>query len=379
VTVELLCPNCGTTTVHEPAGDGYLRCGCGRTIATDDAPAPAWFESAADLLREPDPGPTPFLVDELIVDNAIAALVGAPKNGKTFALLDIAIAVAAAEQALDRFDVPQPGPVLLILEESGRAALHRRLDKLARGRALDPDRLVELYFAANRRVRLDDGAWRDRLLEAASSRDWRLIAFDPLARIKGAVDENVQREIAPVLDFLRDLRAASGATVAYVHHTPHDGSRHRGSSDLEAYWESKLTLVKQDGTRTLRAEHREAEAAGPFVISFGFDPATRTLRLRAFDDELEQRVRDYLDEHPRASANEVNENVEGNRKRILELVRQLRDGGGSDDGNHPEPPGSGSDRGGGSARGVSPVGGAPGNHPADLGTGEEPLEEDGDA
>ena len=84
-----------------------------------------------------------------------------------------------------------------------------------------------------------------------------------------------------MLDFLRDLRAESGAAVAYVHHTPHEGARQRGSSDLEAYWESKLTIVKQDGTRTLRAEHREAEAAGPFTLSFDFDATTDTLRLRA--------------------------------------------------------------------------------------------------
>ena len=299
----------------------------------------------------------------MIVDGAIAALVGAPKTGKTWALLDIAIAVATGERALDRFAVPKAGPVLLILEESGRAALHRRLDKLLRGRAIEPGRLVGFYFAANRRVRLDDEAWCERLLEAAGERAWRLIAFDPLARIKGAtVDENQQREIGPVLDFLRDLRAASGATVGYVHHTPHDGKRHRGSSDLEAYWESKLTLAKSEGRRTLLAEHREAEAAGPFALSFGFDSTSETLRLRAFEDELAERVREYLEQHPTASSNEVDENVEGNRSRILELVKQYREGGSES----PEPPGttpSGSDEGGGSRGGVYRT---PGTTPADL-------------
>jgi RecA-family ATPase len=88
------------------------------------------------------------------VEGSIAAFVGQPKNGKTWTLLDLAIAIAAGQVALKRFAVPNPGPVLLILEESGRAALHRRLDMLVRGRALEPGRLVELYYAANRRVRL---------------------------------------------------------------------------------------------------------------------------------------------------------------------------------------------------------------------------------
>jgi hypothetical protein len=322
-----------------------------------------WFESAADLLAEPDPGPTSFLVDELIVEGSIVAWVGPPKNFKTWTLLDIAIAVATGELALDRFAVPTPGPVLLILEESGRTALHRRLDMLTRGRALEPGRLVELYFAANRRVRLNDLEWQKRLLDAATSHAWRLIAFDPLARIKGAgVDENVQREIGPVLDFLRDLRDASSSTVGYVQHTGHEGTRQRGSSDLEAYWESKLTLVRNGNSRTLRADHREAEGAGPYVVSFGFDMTTRTLRLRAIEGELEQRVREYLAEHPTASSNEVDDHVEGSRQRILELVREYRESG-SGLSEPPDPTLVGSDVGGGSHPGAYR---APGTTPADL-------------
>src|SRR5262249_46111517 len=156
-------------------------------------------------------------------DEAMVTIVGSWKLGKTWVFLDVAIAVVNGEKALGRFAVPKPGPVLLILEESGRGALHCRLDKLVRGRAIDPARLTDLYFAANKRVRLDDPEWRQRLLDVACSREWRLIGFDPLARVKGAVDENVQREIGPVLDFLRDLRDASRAAVAYSHHTPHDG------------------------------------------------------------------------------------------------------------------------------------------------------------
>jgi AAA domain len=327
-------------------------------------PEPLWFESAAKLLTEPDPGPTPFLVDELIVDGSIAAVVGSPKNGKTWTLLDLAIAVATGELALSRFTVENSGPVLLVLEESGREALHRRLDKLVRGRALDPERLATFYFAANKRVRLDDDGWRTRLRDAASAHPWRLIAFDPPARIKGLVDENVQREIGPVLDFLRELREISCATVVYVHHTPHDGTRQRGSSDLEAYWESKLTLAKKDGKRTLKAEHREAEDTGPYLLSFGFDSNTETLRFRAYKGELEQQVREYLDEHPSASANDVDDAIPGNRKRVLELVPEYR-GGGSDS---LEPPGTtpaGSALVGGSSRGAYK---APGTTPTDLGT-----------
>jgi hypothetical protein len=188
--------------------------------------------------------------------------------------------------------------------------------------------------------------------------------------VKGLVDENVQREIGPVLDFLRDLRAESGATVAYVHHTPHDGTRHRGSSDLEAYWESKLTLAKTATGRTLQAEHREAEAVGPFALSFGFDATTGTIRLEA-EDDLPARVKAYIAKHPDASANDVVDALGGNRQRILRIVRLIREGGSGT----PEPPGTtptGSESGGGSRRRAYK---APGTTPADQGTASVPNDE----
>jgi hypothetical protein len=56
---------------------------------------------------------------------AVAALVGPPKARKTWTLLELAVAVATGRRAFDRFQVPIPGPVLIIVEEFGRALLVR--------------------------------------------------------------------------------------------------------------------------------------------------------------------------------------------------------------------------------------------------------------
>jgi RecA-family ATPase len=239
-----------------------------------------WLGRASDLLEEPDPGPTPFLVEELIVEQAIAAVVGAYKVAKSYTLLELAVAIVAGRAAFDAYAVPQTGPVVMVMEESGRAAFHRRLDALRRGYALDSAKLAELYFAANHGVRLNERDWQERLLLAGVTLEPRAIMLDPLVRLKGAtVDEDRQREMGPVLDFMRRLRDESGAAVLYSHHTGHKGTTQRGSSDLEGYWESRLQIEKdeKEGTRTVTADHREAESGYSFRFLLHFDGESRSL------------------------------------------------------------------------------------------------------
>lgn len=110
----------------------------------------AWLLDAAGLLAEPDPGPTRWLIDGLIVDAAIVACVGRWKTLKSYALLYLCILVATGEPAFGTLEIEQPGPVLFVNEESGRAAGRRK-----RPRAcfeLQPDPAVCYGWAGGVRV-----------------------------------------------------------------------------------------------------------------------------------------------------------------------------------------------------------------------------------
>jgi AAA domain len=297
-----------------------------------------WYVDAAELLSEPDPGPTPWLVEDVMVDRALVAVVGRWKTTKSFGMLDVCLSVATGRPAFGTFAVPEPGPVVFVNEESGRAALWRRLDALCRGRAIDPESLRgRLLVAPNARVRLDDEGWQARLLALGRQLTPRLIVFDPLARMKdpGRV-ENEQSGMAPLIEFLRQLRDESGAAVAFVHHTGHQGEHMRGSSDLESAWETRLRW-KRDGQAsvvTVESEHREAEAAPSFDYRIAWDGLSRSMRFEAIEDEQLGRVREYMDAHPDASANEVHKAVGGARSKVLELVKTARERGTE----APEPP-----------------------------------------
>lgn len=356
-----------------------------------------WLRSAADLLARPNPRPTPFLVDGLIVEGAVGVIQGPPKAAKTWAVLEIARAIVTGEPAFGRFaagsvdgivrarrdwdgvEVHHPGPVIVLLEESGEKALHRRLDTLARGHAQGAEAFRDLYYGANLGVQLDRPDWQTKLLQAVDEIEPAAVFLDPLVRMKGAGrDENSQLDMAPVLEFLRELRESTepGRAVIYVHHTGHEGTRQRGSSDLEAFWESKLTIKRlSDGTRELSAEHREAEGTSTFRYRFDWNEASRSLRLVADDCELRGRVEAYLADHPDASANAVDKAVTGKRPDILALVKEIRNGVVPTPGTTPEPPRSAH------LPGVVPGGGSLLENPAGTTTaragssGEVPPEE----
>lgn len=309
-----------------------------RRVARGDR---SWLERASDLLAEPDPGPTPFVVDELLVEGAVGMIVGAPKLGKTWIVLDLAVAIVTGTDALGRFPVAEPGPVMVVVEESGRDALHRRLAALARGRGIDGAALADLHLAPNRGVRLDDARWRQRLLAAASEIRPRAVFLDPLARLKGdGVDENSQRDVAPVLRFLRDLRDASGAAVVFVHHSGHgEGGRARGSSDLESYWESRLVVGRgDDGQRHLTASHREGERDSyPHDYRLISDTAARTVRLAIREPDrgseatpgptLVETVVAYVTDHPGLSKTAITDAVKGRDRAIIAAINAAALGG----------------------------------------------------
>jgi hypothetical protein len=297
-----------------------------------DTPAPLRMVNAAELLSGEDPGPPPALIEPLLLEREVAEIIGLYKVSKTWTVCEFSISIVTGHDAFGRFKVRKRGPVMLVVEESGLRALHRRLAMLTRGHGIKPKQLADLHLSANQRLRLDQAGDRERLMAAAIQVRPVAIFLDPMVRLKGAADENNQKEMAPILDGLRHLREETGATIVYVQHTGHtERDRARGTSDFEAYWETRIRLERdrKTDTVTLTADHREAEADAPFQFRLDYDPGDESMRLQTLDRDAERDMRTelihYVEANPGLIGEDIARGVGRSKADTLARLKSLKD------------------------------------------------------
>jgi hypothetical protein len=254
---------------------------------TPEPPAPYRTLPAAALA---DPtAPLRWLLADLFLVGAAGILGGAPKAGKSFFALELAVAVASGAPALDRFAVAAPGPVVLLAAEDPPAVVVQRLAALATARqhALASLPIGVIVEAG---LRLPEGL--DRLAATVVQQQARLLILDPLIRVHRA-DENSAAEMAVVLDGLRTLARATDCAVLLVHHTRKApaggiaGHALRGSSDLHAFGDTNLYLrrLASDGPLELRIEHRAAPCPPPLRLQLRTDATDVLPRARFVCDD----------------------------------------------------------------------------------------------
>lgn len=246
-----------------------------------------------------------WLIDQLWGASSVGVIGGAPKCSKTWLALDMALSVATGTACLNKYDVPEPGPVLIYLAEDALSVVRERVEGMARQRGLDLD-AVDVHVITAPTLRLDRDPHRTQLLETARRIRPRLLLLDPLVRLHG-IDENNAGEVAQLLAYFRSLQREMNCSVALVHHTRKNaaggvaaGQGLRGSSDIHAFGDSNLYLRRNRERLVLSSEHRAA-AAAPSVYLELIDTDTKTIHLAVVAElpaeqrsSLQQRVLELL-------------------------------------------------------------------------------------
>lgn len=170
------------------------------------------YWTAADLMAASFPEPK-WAVPGLVAEG-LNLLVGAPKLGKSWLCLGLAVSVASGGRALGKVEV-EPGPVLYAALEDPPRRLKSRLRSVLGDAEIPQD--LHIITALPRLPEAAD--WLAGWLEAHP--DARLVIVDVLRKVRASTDGrgNAYNEDYDSMGALKHLADKYGVAVVAVHHT----------------------------------------------------------------------------------------------------------------------------------------------------------------
>lgn len=174
--------------------------------------------TAADLIAREFPEPR-WAVPGIVPDG-VTLLAGAPKRGKSWLLLNIAVAIASGGYALGKVPVEQGEVLLLSLEDTARRLQDRLL------RVLDGEPAPAGLHFATEWPRADQGGIEELDTWLAGHPETRLVGVDVLARIRAPSgrDASLYSADYAALAAIKQIADAHGVPLMAVHHTRKAGA-----------------------------------------------------------------------------------------------------------------------------------------------------------
>lgn len=223
-----------------------LSAATGGTLAERVAKMRGTLLDRAGLLALPSPR---WLVPDVLQRDSLARVVGQPGHGKSFAALDLAGALGSGLEWAGR-KLDAAGVLYVVGEAVSENVARVRAWEAARGREMTG---VSWYPEP---VQAGDGAAWDALVVLAGelagrageggARGLGLIVIDTQARVTVGVNENDPTEMGRFIERCEQLRAATGACVLLVHHTPVGAERARGTGAVLGAMHTEI-LCRKDG------------------------------------------------------------------------------------------------------------------------------------
>ena len=304
-----------------------------------------YIEFAPSFLAVEDP-PIQYLVNELIPERVIALVHGEPRTQKSWAALDLAIALATGTPAfgLERLRVDQPVRVLYSSQEDAAPLVRLRAKALLKGRSIEhwPETLA---FSVHRGIDLERSEWHERLLRDVRRFGFRLLTFDPIRRYGLNVDKG-PAEVRAITAYLRRLCVETGVSVSLIHHDvkpPASGKDERRRSqkasggDWFAASECPMSFEEAGDHRTLVYPEHYKFSADPEPFSFRLETdhlqqptvarliGETTNAEQAADLAAQEKILGFLKDHPRTATRDVERGCRmrnGDGKPMLERLAE---------------------------------------------------------
>lgn len=279
-------PLASTNGHHPPAGDDL-----------PDAPQLVELRTKAitgdAILDVPPPEP---LVAGVLNLASVAVMYGPPKNGKTFAALDLACCVATGSWWKGHEVIK--APVLYIVAE-GVQGIGPRIDAWRRFNHHAGPMPGITWLPARPNLRAPE--WSGAVAALAEEIGARLVVIDTLARTFGGGDENTAQDMGRYVAGLDQIRERTGACILVIHHTGKDRANGaRGSNSLLGALDTELEVTKADGVVRITTTAQKDQPEGQ-PLRFVLAPAGDSVVLAPYTarhagtDDLGNKARDTLE------------------------------------------------------------------------------------
>jgi hypothetical protein len=276
-----------------------------------------YIEFAPSFLAADDP-PIEYLVNELLPRSVISLDHGEPRTRKTWAALEVAIAVATGTPAfgLERFQVPQSFPVLYSSQEDAARDVRIRAKALLAGRGIQaiPETLA---FSVHKGINLDSREWQQALIRDILKYGFRLFILDPIRRYSPGVDKG-PAEVRQITAFLRRICVETGATVKINHHdvkpsTDNRDERRRSHKASGGDWFAaaecpiSYELAGENRTMVIPEDYKFSRDPQPFIFRLETDDPRNPTIARLIGETtsaedtktaaVRHKIIEYLDDH----------------------------------------------------------------------------------
>ncbi len=196
-------------------------------------PPSAQFISVRQLMAA-CPALRPPVIEGLLREGETMNLIASPKTGKSWLVLDLAIAVAMGRPWLGRFPTVA-GEVLIIDNELHGETSANRIPKVAKARGLGTDEFADRVFIRNLRGGLQDIVSLGPYFRAIEPGRFRLIVLDAFYRfLPAGMDENANADMASLYNHIDRYAADLGCAFVLIHHSSKGNQSGKSVTDVGA-------------------------------------------------------------------------------------------------------------------------------------------------
>lgn len=217
-----------------------------RFLKPEEKPALLPWKWATEL--EPNLDANDF-VEGILANSGMSVVYGPSGSGKSFAVLDIAVAVASGKQWYGR--ECDKGVVIYLAAEGAEGVKNRIAALKKEGRLPEGTRLVYVACCINilDKKQVASLVATVESVRAGIDEPVRLIILDTLSRCMVGGNENAPEDMTAVVAASDRIREQTGAHVLFVHHSGKNAAAGaRGHSSLRAATDAEIEIQREEGS-----------------------------------------------------------------------------------------------------------------------------------